>query len=895
LAINIKDAASLHVILAEIISQIPPSGGREYAQTFLHQLASRIAVSAFVLRPNRNLPQGMVWVSAGDGAPKPGQLINLDELPFAQADATQPVLSISQPLQRYPRCSCLPSLPPEVTVIVALSTHPEMTQGWLVLSGRDLDILSDDSSLMLLGKLLLAEVNRGELQSQLTSAYLQLDELPLFVCSVNEKGQLLSWNQPLLKWLGVASQTLRRQSALHWVHPEDRRMVITHTRNALRTGDVIFACRLCNANAEEMPVQVTVRLTAQKPPVLVIMLQDVSAHLELEEHLLRSQGRLARKNSQLSMMNRLVERLHRARDEQAIGDEVSKLIRAISPDAAFGLALTEPVGQVMRLIASRGLGDDVREIRAIFPLVEENTPAGIASRQRSLVTFKDLWSDQRLAAELRTAYRRDGIRSSLVVPLIYDNELLGVLGVMYRYQSEFPPDEQDFLQTIAHSLSLAITNTRQFNLMQSLATRDLLTGLPNRNAFVSSCRERLKNLRPDDHHLGLILLDLDHFKRINETLDHEIGDRLLKQVGARLDDALREVKHEVFRMGGDEFCVLIEDHKRGRDTRLCAELVKVAMQQPFLVDALSLEIAASIGVCTVGAEQKSASELLRCTELAMNHAKSSGGGVAHYHEKMDQDRDQRFAILADMSEAIRSNDLQLYYQPRLCCKSGKILGCEALLRWHHPRFGLIPPAQFVPLVELTHLIDPLSDWVIDTGLRQLKLWHDMGLSLTMSLNLASRNLAADDFAARVHEKLKAIGVKAEQIEFELTEHALLEDLAWVGKHLTELSLLGIEFALDDYGTGYSSLSYLKQLPLHTLKIDQTFIGELLNDPVSQTIARSTIELAHDLGMRVVAEGVEDEATMQWLTLQRCDQVQGYWVGKPMPADQFTTYVKNYGS
>ena len=414
-----------------------------------------------------------------------------------------------------------------------------------------------------------------------------------------------------------------------------------------------------------------------------------------------------------------------------------------------------------------------------------------------------------------------------------------------------------------------------------LARHDVLTALPNR-AFLL---EQLQDALDRQPTVAVLLVDLDRFKEINDTLGHETGDGLLQQVGHRIAGQLAAGglagSSTVARLGGDEFAVLLRGV--GDTAPEVAGRLLDALHHPFEVGGVELAVEASIGLAWAPDHGDEAGTLLRRADVAMYDAKEHRGTWAVYDPSSDVSGLGRIILLNELRQALEEDQLVLHYQPKEELSDGSVRSVEALVRWQHPERGVVPPSEFIPLVEQTGLVSALTTRVLDEAVRQLRRWSDEGRDLAVSVNLSARNLLDRGLPGLVAERLAAHGVDPRRLEVEVTETNAMTDPARASEVLRRLAALGVSVSVDDYGTGYSSLSYLRSLPVDTLKIDRSFVTPMLTDEGSSVIVRSTIELAHNLGLRVVAEGVEDEATREALAMLGCHQAQGYYLSRPVPA------------
>jgi len=425
------------------------------------------------------------------------------------------------------------------------------------------------------------------------------------------------------------------------------------------------------------------------------------------------------------------------------------------------------------------------------------------------------------------------------------------------------------------------------------ALHDALTDLPNRTLLQDRLAQALRSAQRDGRPLALLLLDLDRFKEVNDTFGHPAGDRLLRQVGRRLRRVVRAAD-TVARLGGDEFAVLLPATDTGGATA-AAEKIRRALEQPVGRGGYRVSAAASIGIALYPAHGTEATTLLQHADVAMYVAKRTGGAAAVYDPTQDISTPNRLALLVDLRGAIARDELVLHYQPKVDLATGRVARVEALVRWQHPRRGLLPPAQFIPLAEQTGLMGPLTLWVLGEALRQCARWRQAGLALGVNVNLSMANLHDPALPEAVAGLLQAHGVAPADLRLEVTESAMAADMTRTIATLERLATLGVHIAVDDYGTGYSSLAYLKRLPVDELKIDKGFVRHLATDETDATIVRSTIGLGHNLGLRVVAEGVEDHATLELLRVMGADAVQGYYVSRPLPPDDLERWARADGA
>ena len=432
--------------------------------------------------------------------------------------------------------------------------------------------------------------------------------------------------------------------------------------------------------------------------------------------------------------------------------------------------------------------------------------------------------------------------------------------------------------------------------VHQLAYYDHLTKLPNRTLFQDRLGQAIRTAKRDSKKLGVLFIDLDNFKNINDTLGHLVGDKFLIQVAERMNEAIRE-QDTVARIGGDEFIILLEELIGPQDASRVAKAIIGRMSEPFVIDGHEGYSVASVGISIFPDDGKDASTLVKHADTAMYTAKEQGkNDFRFFIDDMNVRTFERVRMESDLRRAMEAEEFVLHYQPRICLKTGKITGAEALIRWRHPEFGLIAPVKFIPVAEETGMIGTISDWVLSTTLRQIKSLVDQGLSPPpIAVNLSARQFKDKHFADEIITKVKQSGLSPSYVELELTESTVMSNPDAAIIALRKLKDFGIRISVDDFGTGYSSLSYLTRLPIDTVKIDQSFIHALESEKESQLIVEAIIALSHKMRLTVVAEGVEHEEEAAFLLEQSCDEIQGYYFHRPMCAEDFRTLLVSQAS
>jgi diguanylate cyclase (GGDEF)-like protein len=411
---------------------------------------------------------------------------------------------------------------------------------------------------------------------------------------------------------------------------------------------------------------------------------------------------------------------------------------------------------------------------------------------------------------------------------------------------------------------------------------DNLTGLPTRLFFEERMRTEAKRCDARRTRLAVLFIDLDGFKPVNDTFGHNCGDRVLSHVGRRLQ-ALSRRTDAAARIGGDEFLMLMPNAGSAEAAAQMAQRVIETLCRPYKVEGREITIACSIGIAMYP-DGSAADKLIARADVAMYAAKRAGGSRhCFYTAAMDNDAQQNFDLVRDLRKAIAKNELELYFQPKMDARSGKVMAAEALLRWHHPELGLLLPDRFVPLAERTGLIGALGNWVIEAGCKQARQWRDNGLRMRVAINLSAHQMRQDDIADRIADALKRHRIHPSLLTCEITETAAMEDTGATQETFRRLGELGTHLSIDDFGTGYSSLAYLRQLPAEELKIDRSFVMDLEHSADARAVVDAVVKLAHALGLKVVAEGVENQRQQQILAALGCDELQGFLFARPMTA------------
>lgn len=605
-------------------------------------------------------------------------------------------------------------------------------------------------------------------------------------------------------------------------------------------------------------------------------------------------GKLERTNRALRTLSAGNHAVVRATDEEG-------LLRAMCDNiVSFGGYRAAWVGyrdeeqvQPLHIRALAPMDDELPLISDPLALTDsdrEDNPLFNVLRDGEAFVSRDLGADSRLAAWNSVAERYD-IHAMVLLPLLVDHRIIGVLGICSADINAFDDTEIALLEEAAEDLAYGIRALRVLHAHEEahatiahMAYCDALTGLPNHSQFDERLQERIAAGEP----VVLLLIDLDRFREVNEALGFKRGDLLLRDVGERIARALPEGAL-LARMRGNEFAVLLSADKAWKEQK-CVQGIITALEDSFTVEDLTLDVSASIGITRYPEHGKEGSVLIQRAEAALRQARRHSESSAVYEPEDEEQGQRRLALATQLRHAIENDELVLYYQPKIDLQTQSLWGVEALLRWQHPEEGLIPPDQFIPLAEDTGLIKPLTDWVMHSAMCQSTRWRRHGLRLPVSVNLSARNLHDRHMLEKIEHMLYVCDTDVSLINLELTESAIMMNPQKSLETLQALRDRGFVLFIDDFGTGYSSLSYLQKMPVGAVKIDKSFVQAMLDSNDSLTIVSSTIAMAHDLGLTVVAEGVETRE--QWKRLQAfdCDVAQGYYISRPMPLAEFDAWL-----
>jgi diguanylate cyclase (GGDEF)-like protein/PAS domain S-box-containing protein len=558
--------------------------------------------------------------------------------------------------------------------------------------------------------------------------------------------------------------------------------------------------------------------------------------------------------------------LERKLTEQRFASEQLRLLGTAVHVAAQGIAILTP--------AVEALGPRVAFVNegfcAMYGRTREEvigqTPGVFGIVERHHVIFDALLQhvfEQKPFEAEATAARKDGREFELEVQLVPVEDG----GQLTHWVA--------FLRDVTDSKS-------QLVMLRHQALHDALTDLPNRSLLFERFEKALEDGRSGRTLVALLLMDLDRFKEVNDTFGHHFGDVLLKQVALRLCNQLAE-GDTVARLGGDEFAIVLTSAADSNGVAAAARRVLNTLQQPFVVEGQVLEVGASIGIALFPQHGADARTLMRRADVAMYAAKSASLGYSFHTDDREPRSADQLSLIVELRQAVARNELELYYQPKMHLRSGLMTRAEVLLRWNHPSRGLLAPAAFIPAAERTGLIKSITDWILDRVLCELQQWHERGAPVHVAVNISAKSLQEQTLPQKVHAALTKWNIDARFLKLEITESSIMADPAHALAIMSMLQSMGVRLSIDDFGTGYSSLTHLRELPIDEIKVDKSFVMGMTGSDADAAIVRTVIDLAHNLGKQVCAEGVEDEATWQMLNEMGCDLAQGYWIARPLPA------------
>jgi diguanylate cyclase (GGDEF)-like protein len=698
-------------------------------------------------------------------------------------------------------------------------------------------------------------------------------------------GAFESWSETLPQLAGVEADRLPRTTRawLQLVHPQDRALLRAKSLEAGRMRqrtDVEY--RLQRADGALIHVRQTMEPLAEpgadEPVRWFNTLQNITEIIAAEERI----KRLNRVYAVLSGINAAIVRI---RDRRELFEESCRIAVEAGRFVMAWVGVVDREASIVKPVASAG---DVRDFFDSAPMaVLESKPGGHgltgrAIRSRLPAISNDVKNDpQRL---MRKELDERGINSLAVIPLIVNDEAVGALALYAADVGFFDAEEMRLLAELAGHVSLALDRIDKAEKLDYLSYYDPLTGAPNRTLFHERLKLQLEDATREHGKLALLIVDIERFKTINDTLGRHAGDALLKEIGNRIKQGGHPASWFA-RIGADHFAIVVPDvvseEQLGR--RIEGRLDEI-FASPFLVAGTELRISARMGIAVFPSDGADADTLFRNAEAALKKAKATAERYLFYTQEMTERIAEKLSLENRLRQAIEKEEFVLHYQPKVDLENRGIVGVEALIRWQSPELGLVPPMKFIPLLEETGLILQVGSWALRRAALDHRTWAERGLKPPrVAVNVSPIQLRQRDFVRDVEHAIME-GIAPVAIDLEITESLIMQDIHATIEKLILLRKLGLQVAIDDFGTGYSSLAYLARLPVETLKIDRSFVITMLEDPNTTTLVHTMITLAHSFQLKVVAEGVESEEQANMLRLLGCDQMQGYLFSKPLPAE-----------
>ena len=503
------------------------------------------------------------------------------------------------------------------------------------------------------------------------------------------------------------------------------------------------------------------------------------------------------------------------------------------------------------------------------------------------LTIKSTQHAPKYAKEIVTK----GVRALVVYPIIISDHLHSIITLGFKETQKPFSEDLEQGREMVDRIAVALSNASKEEKIYEQANFDTLTKLPNRTLLHDRLEQAVQRARRDGNQIATLLVDIDRFKAINDSLGHTAGDQLLIEVAARLSSVISDTD-TLGRLSGDEFVIILSDIGYSKNSTSMitstAESILNAIKYPFVIHNHEVGVSASIGISMFPADTTHTEDLLRYAEIAMYHAKSQGKGAYQFYSKdINASSVAQLVLENNLRQAVRNDELELHYQPQIDSATGKIVGAEALLRWNHPELGDLAPADLLPIADTSGLIVPIGDWVLRTACKQIRNWLDQGIPAPrVAINLSAHQFREQNLIKRVRQILKEFDLDVSYLELEITEDTIMSDIDKTAITLRTLNEMGVQLAVDDFGTGYSSLNYLAKFPIQYLKIDQSFIRDLTRDPNMASIVSAIIALAHSLRLQVIAEGIETQDQYNYLEKLDCDLFQGYLISVPLPPEQF---------
>ncbi|MES2262428.1 MAG: EAL domain-containing protein [Pseudomonadota bacterium] len=678
-------------------------------------------------------------------------------------------------------------------------------------------------------------------------------------------------------------------SWLEAIHPDDLAAAQAARHEGERSGRFDYACRVLRPDGSQRWVRTRgfpIRDIHGTLIRIAGVAQDITAHTEQAQRI----ARLSRLYAVLSAINSAIVRIH---DRQELFQEAC---RVAVKDGAFGMAWVSAIvpdtleGHIVACYGGAPGYIEKTRVSAGAGRPFSDRPASVAVREMRPVVCNDIETVASLAP-LRDELLARGHRSLAALPIILDGKAVAVLALYAADKDFFDEQEMNLLNELAGDLGFALQYISKEEQLHYLAYYDALTGLANASLFQDRLAQILHGAKADAPMTAVILLNLNRFAQLNDAYGRHAGDTLLKQIAQRLQASLPE-PCSLARIGGDTFAIAVPHLAHGADAQAILQRIFAVLDAPFELERHDVRIAPRAGIALAPADGADAEALFKHAEAALKNAKGDSNRYLYYAPQMNQALAARLALEHELQLALDARHFVLHYQPRVDLQSGRIVSAEALIRWQHPVRGLLAPGEFIALAEETGQIAAIGDWVIEAVCEQQAAWQREQVDIVpVAVNLSAAQFKGEDLVPGVRAAVQRHGIAQHFLEFELTESMVMQDPDQTARKLAALKALGTQLSMDDFGTGYSSLAYLKRFPFDFVKIDRAFVIDVTTNPGDAAITTAIIAMAHSLNLKVVAEGVETEGQLQFLRRLRCDEIQGYYFSRPVPAAQFADLLR----
>ena len=700
------------------------------------------------------------------------------------------------------------------------------------------------------------------------------------------------------RFAAIAGRSMEEMTNIDWIqitHPDDVQADLEKMAllNAGKINGFQMEKRYLHLDGTAVWIDMTIsplQVEDKLHPRHLCMIQDITQRKVAEAKI----KYLSRVQAVLSGINALILRVQ---DRDELFKEACQIVVDKGDFNLSIIAIVNPSSKKVLSIESSGKNEELSTMmKGLLSSFGDlsNTMIGHVIREKKPIVSNDSINDHRLV--FGDKYAEAGVRSMVILPLIVSDEVAGTISLYASEIEFFHEEEMKLLTELAENIAFAIDHLDKQERLNYLAFYDPLTRLPNRRLLMDRLQHAMVSSARTKRQGALLLIDLDNFKTLNDTLGHQVGDQLLQQIAQRLEACVRE-GDTVARLGGDEFVVILENlsehpFEAAAQTEDLGERILAALNQPFQFATHEQQSTASIGATLFDDKHQTSNELLKQADIAMYQAKKAGRNTLRFFDpQMQASINARASLESELRKALQQQQFQLHYQIQVDSEYHPI-GAEVLIRWEHPERGMVSPIEFILVAEEAGLILPIGQWVLDTACAQIREWqqHPLIPELSLAVNVSARQFRQPDFVAQVEAALEHYGIMPRLLKLELTETMLLEDIELMIVTMNALKAIGVQFSLDDFGTGFSSLQYLKRLPLDQIKIDQSFVRDIVTDSSDRAIVRTIIAMAEGLSISVIAEGVETEEQRQSLLNMGCKHFQGYLFSKPVPIELFEAQI-----